>query len=145
MLCCSHHLNNCDPSLSWPEIKLLPRLQIYPCRLHSGGGARTCRPYFWALCQAQPTGNNKKPLQPHQGPGMSPFFSPVYFNRQPLPEGLFLLSTPNMLCHILTGRPLSHQVSPLNLYHNSSKCFSARSPGGYLLRTSQDPCCAMGK
>lgn len=71
-------------------------------------------------------------------------FFRFYFNRQPLPEGLFLLSTPNTLCHILAGRPLSHQVSPLNLYHNSSKCFSARSPGGYLLRTSQDPCCVMG-
>ncbi|GAB1299740.1 SH3 and multiple ankyrin repeat domains protein 3 [Apodemus speciosus] len=35
---------------------------------------------------------------------------------QPLPEGLFLLSTSNMLCHILTDRPLSHQASKHLLY-----------------------------
>lgn len=127
----------------WPEIKLLTPLQICPCRLHWGAGSEPTdriSGLHARLSQQGATRSHCSPTRVHKCHQSCFCFN----NRQPVPEGLFLLSAPNLHSHILAGRPLSHQVSPLYLYHNSSKCFSVPSPVVYFLRTSQVHCCEIG-
>lgn len=92
------------------------------------------------LSQQRATMSHCSPTRVHE---RHPFWFCLQ-NRQPVPEGVSSSSV-RPTCSPHPDRPLSHQVSLLNLYHNSSKVLLSPKPSFLLPQNQSGPLLRLGR